>query len=175
MAGEWPPSGGRRLVARLRCRPGHSDHGRGDDGRNELHSRLHLYAHRSADAEHGAERSLIMAFSVTGALRKFKSARSIKRPSRYPAVVLAAIGIMGLLFAIFCLADVLAPYDYRTQALRQRLMPPVFLGGTTAHLLGTDELGRDILSRLIYAIRFSILVALGGTAIGAFVGTILGF
>ena len=116
-----------------------------------------------------------MSFSVPGALRKFKSARSIKRPSRYPAVVLAAIGIMGLLFAIFCLADVLAPYDYRTQALRQRLMPPVFLGGTTAHLLGTDELGRDILSRLIYAIRFSILVALGGTAIGAILGTILGF
>ena len=44
-----------------------------------------------------------------------------------------------------------------------------------AHILGTDELGRDILSRLIYAIRFSILVAIGGTAIGALVGTILGF
>ena len=70
--------------------------------------------------------------------------------------------LIAILVGIFCLADVLAPYDYRTQALRLRLQPPVFLGGTSAHFLGTDEFGRDILSRLIYAIRFSILVASAG-------------
>jgi peptide/nickel transport system permease protein len=94
---------------------------------------------------------------------------------RYPALVILALIFIAVLLVVFCLADVLAPYDYRTQALRLRLAPPVFLGGTSAHWLGTDELGRDILSRLMYAIRFSILVALGGTAIGALVGTLLGF
>lgn len=94
---------------------------------------------------------------------------------RYPALVVLSLIFIALLLAVFCLADVLAPYDYRTQALRLRLAPPFFLGGTSAHWLGTDELGRDILSRLLYAIRFSILVALGGTMIGAVVGTLLGF
>ena len=97
-----------------------------------------------------------------------------KAGRRYPAVVVLAILFIAFLFCIFCFADLLAPYDYRTQSLRQRLVPPVFLGGTSSHFLGTDELGRDVLSRLIYAIRFSILVALGGTAIGALVGMMLG-
>src|SRR4029078_6201844 len=59
--------------------------------------------------------------------------------------------------------------------LLQRLKAPWFLGGSTGHLLGTDELGRDVLSRLIYATRISILVAIVGTTIGALLGTLLGF
>jgi peptide/nickel transport system permease protein len=48
-------------------------------------------------------------------------------------------------------------------------------GGLPQYLLGTDELGRDVLSRLIYATRFSVIVAILGTSIGAVAGTILGF
>lgn len=99
----------------------------------------------------------------------------VRAEARYPALVIAAFLLLGLIVAIFLFADWLAPYDYRTQSLLKRLKPPIFLGGTTEHLLGTDELGRDILSRLIYAIRFSVLVALGGTLIGALIGTVLGF
>ena len=95
--------------------------------------------------------------------------RSLSRP---PPLVLLAIGFLVLVVAICLFADLLAPYDYKLQALRSRLRPPVFLGGTTQYLLGTDELGRDLLSRLIYAIRFSMVVALGGTLIGAVVGTV---
>jgi peptide/nickel transport system permease protein len=95
--------------------------------------------------------------------------------ARPPALVLAAIGFLVLVVAVCLFADVLAPYDYKLQALRSRLRPPVFLGGTTQYLLGTDELGRDLLSRLMYAIRFSVLVALGGTLIGAVLGTVTGF
>jgi len=95
--------------------------------------------------------------------------------ARPPALVLAAIGFLAVVVAVCLFADVLAPYDYKLQALRNRLRPPVFLGGSAQHLLGTDELGRDLLSRLIYAIRFSVLVALGGTLIGAVVGTVTGF
>ena len=91
----------------------------------------------------------------------------VRAEARYPALVIAALVLLGLILLIFLFADWLAPYDYRTQSLLKRLKPPSFLGGMPEHLLGTDELGRDVLSRLIYAIRFSVLVALGGTLIGA--------
>ena len=59
--------------------------------------------------------------------------------------------------------------------LKARLAPPVLFGGTVAHPLGTDELGRDVLSRLIMSIRMSLLIALFGTLIAATFGTALGF
>jgi peptide/nickel transport system permease protein len=99
----------------------------------------------------------------------------VRAEARYPTLVIIALALLGLILVIFLFADWLAPYDYRTQSLLKRLKPPSFLGGLPEHLLGTDELGRDVLSRLIYAIRFSVLVALGGTLIGAFIGTTLGF
>jgi peptide/nickel transport system permease protein len=99
----------------------------------------------------------------------------VRAEARYPTLVVMALILLGLILVIFLFADWLAPYDYRTQSLLKRLKPPSFLGGLPEHLLGTDELGRDVLSRLIYAIRFSVLVALGGTLIGAFIGTTLGF
>lgn len=95
--------------------------------------------------------------------------------ARWPVLVVCAFGVLGLIAIVFLLADVLAPYDYRAQSLRTRLAPPVFLGGSWRNILGSDELGRDVLSRLLYAIRFSIVVALGGTLIGAVLGTVLGF
>jgi len=97
------------------------------------------------------------------------------RELRYPALVVVALVFLALLAVVFVFADLLAPYDYRQQSLLNRLKPPVWLGGDPRFLLGTDELGRDVLSRLIYAIRFSLLVALAGTAIGAVLGTFLGF
>ena len=54
-------------------------------------------------------------------------------------------------------------------------MPPVFMGGTWAHPLGSDELGRDVLSRLIMSIRLSLLIAFFGTMIAAAFGTAMGF
>lgn len=97
------------------------------------------------------------------------------REDRWPPIVIIALGFLAIIAFIFIFADLIAPYDYRTQSLLNRLKPPVFMGGSSQFLLGTDELGRDILSRLIYAIRFSIMVALAGTAIGAMLGTLLGF
>lgn len=95
---------------------------------------------------------------------------------RYPPLlVIASLTFLAAIVTVFALADLLAPFDYRAQALRNRLAPPVFLGGSWSHLLGTDELGRDIFSRLLFAIRFSLLAAFGGTVIGALIGTVLGF
>lgn len=95
--------------------------------------------------------------------------------SRRPALVTAAIVWLAIVALICILAGWLAAYDYRAQNLLKRLAPPVFVGGSWANPLGTDQLGRDSLSRLLYAIRFSIMIALGGTAIGAVLGTLLGF
>jgi peptide/nickel transport system permease protein len=94
---------------------------------------------------------------------------------RYPPLVLAAAALIVAVFAVSLAAELLAPYHYTTQDLANRLRPPAFLGGLAQYWLGTDELGRDIVSRLAYATRFSVLVALLGTAIGAVLGTVLGF
>jgi len=64
----------------------------------------------------------------------------------------------------------LAPYDYAKQVLSDTLLPPLSKG----HLLGTDPLGRDLLSRLLLGIRISMAVGLGTTAIALVVGTVVG-
>jgi peptide/nickel transport system permease protein len=102
--------------------------------------------------------------------------RSERRKSAaVPIPVRFAIGWMIVLVIVALLADHIAPFDYLAINLRNRLAPPLGLGGTAAHLLGTDELGRDMLSRLIVSVRMSIFIASGATLIGAFLGTLLGF
>ncbi|MBK1660624.1 ABC transporter permease [Paracraurococcus ruber] len=91
-----------------------------------------------------------------------------------PPLVLFAVGWLGLMLGVALLANVVSPYAYTALDLRNRLSPPIGFGGTTAHWLGTDELGRDVLSRLIHSIRMSLLIAFGATLIGAVVGTTLG-
>jgi peptide/nickel transport system permease protein len=78
---------------------------------------------------------------------------------------------------IFCaiFANFLAPYPYDEISPQERRMPPAFIeGGSTAHLLGTDSLGRDVLSRAIYGARISLSVSLLAIAITATIGTTLG-
>jgi len=89
-------------------------------------------------------------------------------------ICLSAVWLV-LVFVVALGADVIAPFGYVDQSLLNRLKPPAFLGGDPAHFLGTDGLGRDVLSRLIYAIRTSVLIAFFGTLIGASVGTLIGF
>lgn len=91
-----------------------------------------------------------------------------------PLVLAGMAWIVGMLL-IALLADVLAPYTYSALDLKARLQPPAFFGGTSAHWLGTDELGRDVLSRLIVSIQISLLIAFASTMISALIGVILGF
>ena len=90
-------------------------------------------------------------------------------------VQIAALGWLALCVLLALFADVLSPYGLTEIDLRARIEPPVFLGGSWAHPLGTDDLGRDMFTRLIHSIRISILVAIAGTLIGAVIGTVLGF
>jgi len=94
---------------------------------------------------------------------------------KYPPLVVGAAAFVLLTLLVAIGADLLAPFHYTTQDLANRLKPPAFMGGPTAYWLGTDELGRDLLSRLLYATRFSILIAIVGTTISAVLGTLLGF
>src|SRR5262245_10023499 len=80
-----------------------------------------------------------------------------------PASVWIAIGWVALMIAVGALADVLRPYSITAIDLSARLSPPIGLGGSIAHPFGTDELGRDVLSRLIVSIRISLLIAFGAT------------
>ncbi len=95
---------------------------------------------------------------------------------RYPPLVMVASLWLLAMIAIAILATQLAPYDYAKMDLYSRLQPPIWLeGGKWNHLFGTDDLGRDVLSRLIFSIRMSLLVAFLGTIIGAIFGTTVGF
>ena len=92
-----------------------------------------------------------------------------------PPAILVCIGWLLAMILIAIFADKLAPSHYTTQDLTARFRPPAFLtGGRMDHLLGTDHLGRDVLSRIIYALRTSILIATLGTLIGAVIGTLIG-
>ncbi|GLH78486.1 ABC transporter permease [Bradyrhizobium sp. SSBR45G] len=107
---------------------------------------------------------------MTDVAMKAPAARRLRCPNIPVSVVIAAGWIAAmLLLAIF--ADQIAPYGYTKFDLRNRLSLP----GNPAHWLGTDELGRDVLSRLIVSIRISLLIAFGATAISAVAGTTLGF
>ncbi|WP_119420704.1 ABC transporter permease [Desertibaculum subflavum] len=93
----------------------------------------------------------------------------------YPPLVLFGMVWLAAMLFIAITCDWISPYAYAQIDLRARLAPPVFLGGSERHLLGTDELGRDVLARLFHSIRMSLMVALIGTAIGATLGTLIGF
>lgn len=83
------------------------------------------------------------------------------------------IGVAIVLAAIF--ASLLAPFDPDQQRLLARLRPPVgFAHADLNHLLGTDQLGRDILSRCLYGLRLSLTLALFGTILALAVGVALG-
>jgi len=84
----------------------------------------------------------------------------------------------GFLLAVIVLASALAPVLTASDPLKpsfgRRLAAPWGLGGTTAHVLGTDNLGRDILARLLYGGRISLILAASAVLIAAVVGVVLG-
>jgi peptide/nickel transport system permease protein len=87
----------------------------------------------------------------------------------FAGAVFAAIVLMALA------APLLAPYDPYSQDLGNRLVPPAFMqGGSWAHALGTDGLGRDYLSRVIYGARVSLMIGLLTALISGIIGATLG-
>ncbi|WP_405833959.1 ABC transporter permease [Streptomyces sp. NBC_01176] len=92
--------------------------------------------------------------------------------NRLAVAALVVLAIM-LVFALF--APLIAPYDPNSQDLLLRLEPPAWQsGGSGAHPLGTDQLGRDMLSRVIYGTRVSLLVGAGAALLAGVIGTAVG-
>jgi peptide/nickel transport system permease protein len=77
--------------------------------------------------------------------------------------------IVLLMLSAAVLADVITPYGYAQTSLRERLM-----GASSAHWLGTDQLGRDLLTRLLYGARISLYVGFGAVTLGSIIATVLG-
>jgi peptide/nickel transport system permease protein len=95
---------------------------------------------------------------------------SLTRRFLHDGLAVAAVGYLVLLILAAVFAPQLAPQDPIAQDLAARLTPP----DDAAHPLGTDELGRDQLSRLIYGARVSLVAAVQAVAIGAVIGVPLG-
>ena len=110
--------------------------------------------------------------------------QGIRWVRQFPVIPLAVLSFVLVLPAIF--APYVAPHDPRQGDVLDRLQPPVWVGdkvvddvvvkkgGSWDHILGTDKIGRDMLSRIIYGARVSMIVALISIASGALVGTTLG-
>jgi peptide/nickel transport system permease protein len=100
-------------------------------------------------------------------------AEAVSQVRRYPLVPLALLTFLLVIPALF--ASQVAPYDPLQGSLSKRLKPPAWQqGGTIEHPLGTDKLGRDMLSRIIYGARVSLAVSLVAIFVGGVIGTVLG-
>src|SRR5258707_1114064 len=96
---------------------------------------------------------------------------------RIPWIPICVIAVM-VCMAVF--APLLAPYSPIDQRLGDKLIPPVWVeGGTGDYILGTDAFGRDILSRLIYGARVSLIIAAlaltAGGGVGLTIGIVAGY
>jgi len=95
-----------------------------------------------------------------------------RRTARVPWIPIAIIAVI-VVMAVF--APLLAPHSPIDQTLRDKLLPPVWMdGGNPKYLLGTDAFGRDVLSRLIYGARVSLIVALLALTVGGGIGLTVG-
>ena len=89
--------------------------------------------------------------------------------------VLIGVTIVAAVILIALSAPLIAPHDPYHQDLMNRLVPPVWdARGSWEHIFGTDHLGRDYLSRLIYGARISLLIGIGAAVISGVIGTFLG-
>ncbi len=86
-----------------------------------------------------------------------------------------ATSLLGLLLFVAIFANALAPHDPEVGSLGERFRPPVWQqGGSEKFLLGSDHLGRDVLSRLIFGARVSVVVGFTAVLVAGVIGTLLG-
>src|SRR5688572_20196798 len=79
--------------------------------------------------------------------------------------------LLGVILLMAALAPLLSPHDPYVQDLTQRLIPPIWYEkGTWEHMLGTDNLGRDYLSRVIYGARISLLIGFAVMILSGLIG-----
>jgi peptide/nickel transport system permease protein len=112
-----------------------------------------------------------MSLPTLWRVRRGRDDAPVKRPRRSAFVVYAILGAI----AVLALAAPFLPVpEPNRQDLGAALIPPLGFGGSLEHPLGTDHLGRDVLSRMLFGARLSILIAVTGVLLAGLVGTALG-
>ncbi len=94
--------------------------------------------------------------------------------SRFKSVPWVSLSLLAVLVFCAIFANLISPYDPVQVRLQDRVLPPLLFGGSWAHPLGTDDLGRDILTRIIYGARISVFISATSLTIGGIVGTAIG-
>lgn len=129
-----------------------------------------------ADADkalHAPTTSTIAEFGSGG--RPPSAWRSFLHALRKNFVAQIALLILVLVVVVGLFAPLLSPFDPQLQELGNRLKAPIWLpGASEGHFLGTDELGRDVLSRILYGTRISLLVGVAATLLSGVLGTLIG-
>ena len=98
-----------------------------------------------------------------------------RRRRRFPVLVVAGVSFVALLLVVAAAAPLIAPQDPVRQSLRGRLAAPTWQGSDgRAYLLGTDHLGRDVLSRVIYGSRVSLTIGFSAVLVGGLLGAAAG-
>lgn len=114
------------------------------------------------------------ALDPARALGPSPTARFLRRVRGHTSIMIGG-GILLVIVLMAVLAPVIAPHDPYEQDLFKRLLPPFWMEGSDpAHLLGTDNLGRDYLSRLIYGAQISLLIGVCTALLSGIIGSALG-
>jgi peptide/nickel transport system permease protein len=100
--------------------------------------------------------------------------QSARRLVRLDPVLVVCCLLLALVTGACLLANLVAPFDPSETHIVQRLKPPSWAGGPAGFVLGTDALGRDVLSRLLFGSRVSLVVAISAVVLSASVGVSLG-
>ncbi|RDJ27172.1 ABC transporter permease [Bosea caraganae] len=107
--------------------------------------------------------------------RQASSSRTLLRKALAQKSFVLGFGLLILFVLVALLAPVLAPHDPYLQNLTARTIPPFWYDkGNWLHPLGTDQLGRDYLSRLLYGARISLLIGSSVVVIAGLIGTTMG-
>jgi len=112
--------------------------------------------------------------AVSGVLPSLDRSRAWRKLARNPAAIAGAFILLVVIGAAVA-APYVAPHDPARQSLIRRFTPPLWVpGGNASYLLGTDQVGRDILSRIIYGARVSLIVGISAVVVSLVVGVTLG-
>jgi peptide/nickel transport system permease protein len=115
-----------------------------------------------------------VALTIPQPAQPSRTARFWRRVRGQKAFMIGA-GLLLIIVALALLAPVISPHDPYAQNLALRTVPPVWYEkGSWAHPLGTDQLGRDYLSRVLYGARISLLIGISVVIISGLIGTALG-
>jgi peptide/nickel transport system permease protein len=121
-----------------------------------------------------ASGSAEMSIELAASDRAARAATAFRRRALAHRGLMAGVAIVAAIVALGLLAPLLTPYDPYHQELLQRLRPPFWSGGSWSHPLGTDNLGRDYLTRLLYGARISLLIGVAAALVSGVIGTVLG-